>query len=79
VPPAGAFYVFLNVSGLFGRSIGRRVVTSGQDVAEALLETARVAVVPGEAFGSPDHIRISFSCAMETIEEGMKRIGEAIG
>jgi aspartate aminotransferase len=79
VPPAGAFYVFPNVSGLFGRSIGGRVVTSGQDVAEALLETARVAVVPGEAFGSPDHIRVSFSCAMERTEEGMKRIGEAIG
>jgi len=79
VPPAGAFYVFPNVSGLFGRKLAGRVVTCGQDVAEALLETARVAVVPGEAFGSSDHIRISFSCAMETIEEGMKRIGEAIG
>jgi len=79
VPPAGAFYVFPNVTGLFGRAIGGREVASGQDVAEALLETARVAVVPGEAFGSPDHIRISFSCAMERIEEGMRRIGAAIG
>ncbi len=79
VPPAGAFYVFPNISGLFGRSIGGRVVTCGQDVAEALLETARVAVVPGEAFGSRDHIRISFSCARERIEEGFRRIGEAIG
>lgn len=79
VPPAGAFYVFPNVSGLFGRRIGDRTVISGQDVAEALLETARVAVVPGEAFGSRDHVRISFSCALERIEEGMRRIGEAIG
>jgi aspartate aminotransferase len=78
VPPAGAFYVFPNVSGLFGRKIGGRAIASGQDVSEALLETARVAVVPGEAFGSPEHIRISFSCAMERIEEGLKRIGEAI-
>ena len=78
VPPAGAFYVFPNVSGLFGRVIGGRKVTCGQDVAEALLETARVAVVPGEAFGSADHIRISFSCAMDVIEEGLRRIGEAI-
>jgi aspartate aminotransferase len=78
VPPSGAFYVFPNVSKLFGKSIGGRVVTCGQDVAEALLATARVAVVPGEAFGSPDHIRISFSCAMETIEEGMKRIAAAL-
>ena len=78
-PPAGAIYDFPNVSGLFGRAIGGKTVKCGQDVAEALLETARVAVVPGEAFGSPDHIRISFSCAMERIEEGLKRIGEAIG
>lgn len=77
VSPAGAFYVFPNVSGLFGRSIGGRTVTCGQDVSEALLETARVAVVPGEAFGSRDHIRISFSCAMERIEEGLRRIGDA--
>ena len=78
VPPAGAFYVFPNVSGLFGRVIGGRKVTCGQDVAEALLETARVAVVPGEAFGSADHIRISFSVAPDRIEEGLRRIGEAI-
>ena len=79
VPPAGAFYVFPNVSGLFGRTIGGRVVTCGQDVAEALLAAARVAVVPGEAFGSSDHIRISFSCEMAQIEEGLQRIGDAIG
>ena len=79
VRPDGAFYVFPNVSELFGRTIGGRTVASGQDVAEALLEAARVAVVPGEAFGSADHIRISFSCAMTTIEAGMRRIAEAIG
>jgi aspartate aminotransferase len=78
VPPDGAFYVFPNVAGLFGRKIGGRTVTCGQDVAEALLETARVAVVPGEAFGSPDHIRISFSCSMDVIGEGLRRIAEAI-
>jgi aspartate aminotransferase len=79
VPPSGAFYVFPNVSGLFGKKIGGRVVACGQDVAEALLEHARVAVVPGEAFGSSDHIRISFSCEMAKIEDGLKRIAEAIG
>jgi aspartate aminotransferase len=78
VPPAGAFYVFPNVSGLFGRAISGRTVTCGQDLSEVLLETARVAVVPGEAFGSRDHIRISFSCERERIEEGLRRIGSAI-
>jgi aspartate aminotransferase len=78
VPPAGAFYAFPNVTGLFGRSIGGRRVSSGQDVAEALLETARVAVVPGEAFGSKDHIRLSFSCSMERIDEGLVRLRGAL-
>jgi aspartate aminotransferase len=78
VQPAGAFYVFPNVSGLFGKSIGGRIVASGQDVAEALLETARVAVVPGEAFGSRDHVRISFSCAPERIQDGIARIAKAL-
>ena len=78
VTPAGAFYAFPNVSRLFGRSIGGRKVASGQDVAEALLETARVAVVPGEAFGSSDHVRISFSCSRERIDQGIARIAEAI-
>jgi aspartate aminotransferase len=79
VRPAGAFYVFPNVSGLFGRKIGGRVVSSGQDVAEALLETSRVAVVPGEAFGSRDHIRLSFSCSRERIDEGLRRVAAALG
>jgi len=78
VTPSGAFYVFPNVSGLFGRKIGGRVVTCGQDVAEALLEAARVAVVPGEAFGSRDHIRLSFSCSRETIHDGVGRIAAAL-
>ena len=79
VKPSGAFYVFPNVSGLFGRSIGGRTVNSGQEVAETLLDTARVAVVPGEAFGSREHVRLSFSCALPRIEEGLARIAAAIG
>jgi aspartate aminotransferase len=78
VRPSGAFYVFPNISGLFGRKLGDRVLSSGQDVTEALLETARVAVVPGEAFGSADHVRISFACALETIRTGMGRIQQAL-
>ncbi len=73
VRPAGAFYAFPNVSGLFHGS-----VTSGQDLSCFLLERANVAVVPGEAFGSPDHIRISYACSLEQIDDGMTRIGEAL-
>lgn len=78
VPPAGAFYAFPNVSGLFGWTLGGRTVRSGQEIAEALLDVARVAVVPGEAFGSPDHIRISFSCSLDRLREGLRRIAEAL-
>jgi aspartate aminotransferase len=78
VPPAGAFYVYPNVSGLFGREIGGRVVRTGQDVAEALLEAARIAVVPGEAFGTSDHVRLSFACSMARIREGIARFQAAL-
>lgn len=78
VRPDGAFYVFPNVSGLFGRTIAGRTLTCGQDVAELLLESARVAVVPGEAFGSARHIRISYSCSIETLDAGLDRIAETL-
>lgn len=74
VSPQGAFYAFPNVSGCFDGSI-----KSGDDCARYLLERANVAVVPGEAFGSPEHIRISYAASMERILEGMDRIAEALG
>jgi aspartate aminotransferase len=79
VPPEGAFYAFPNLSGLFGRSLrDGAVVRSGQDVAVRLLEKAHVAVVPGEAFGSLRHVRLSFACSMERLREGLARIVEAL-
>ena len=78
VPPAGAFYVYPNVSGLFGRTIGERTVRSGQDVAEALLLAARIAVVPGEAFGTTEHVRMSFACSMARLREGLERLQAAL-
>jgi len=78
VPPAGAFYVYPNVAGLFGREIGGRTVRSGQDVAEALLAAARIAVVPGEAFGTTHHVRLSFACSMSRIREGIARLQAAL-
>jgi aspartate aminotransferase len=78
VPPAGAFYVYPNVSGLFGKTIGERTVRSGQDVAEALLLAARIAVVPGEAFGTTEHVRMSFACSMARLREGLERLRAAL-
>ena len=78
VPPAGAFYVYPNVSGLFGRTVRGRAVNSGQDVAEALLDAARIAVVPGEAFGTAEHVRLSFACSMDVIREGLARMSRGL-
>jgi aspartate/methionine/tyrosine aminotransferase len=70
--PEGAFYVFPNVSGCFGR--GETPVTSGEELCQLLLETASVAVVPGEAFGSPNHLRFSYSVSLDRIREGLERV-----
>jgi aspartate aminotransferase len=76
--PEGAFYVFPNVSGLLNR-IGRgKKLSSPCDVADYLLEEAKVAVVPGEDFGSPEHIRFSYATSLEDIEKGCARVRQAV-
>ncbi|MDD5711340.1 MAG: pyridoxal phosphate-dependent aminotransferase [Smithellaceae bacterium] len=76
--PQGAFYVFPNVSGLFGKSFGGKVIRGSGDLAGFLLEEANIAVVAGEAFGSDRHIRLSYATSMAKIEEGMKRMTAAL-
>jgi aspartate aminotransferase len=78
VPPAGAFYVFPDVTRLLGGTLGGAPVATSRDLALALLERGRVAVVPGEAFGAPGHIRLSFAVSLERIREGIARIHEAV-
>ncbi len=70
VEPQGAFYVFPKVSAFYGR----RGITDSVSFASALLERARVAVVPGAGFGSDAYIRLSFATSMEKIEEGLGRL-----
>jgi aspartate aminotransferase len=80
--PEGAFYVFPDVSAHFGRtSPGGRAIASALDFAEALLEEALVASVPGEDFGGcgMNHIRLSFACSEAQIEQGFVRIGRFVG
>jgi aspartate aminotransferase len=77
--PQGAFYVFPRVSALFGKSANGRKLASPCDVAEYLLEEAKVAAVPGEDFGSREHIRFSYATSLEDIEKGCKRIEAAVG
>jgi aspartate aminotransferase len=77
--PQGAFYVFPNVSNLLGRTANEKKLVSPCDFADYLLEEAKVAVVPGEDFGSKEHIRFSYATALEDIERGCKRIAAAVG
>jgi aspartate aminotransferase len=76
--PEGAFYVFPNVSQIYGRSYSGRKITNSTDFIEYLLDEANVATVPGIAFGSDDHIRLSYATSLKNIEEGVKRIKNAI-
>jgi aspartate aminotransferase len=76
--PQGAFYAFPNVSGYFGERFNGKEINSSMSFTEYLLEEAKVAVVPGDSFGSDDHVRISFATSMENIVKGMDRIEEAV-
>ncbi len=70
VRPQGAFYVYPNVSSYFGRS----GVNSGAEVAKRLLHEAHVVTVPGEAFGTRDHIRLSYATSSQEIQRGLERM-----
>ncbi len=72
--PQGAFYVYPSVKGLLGRSIGGRTVTSSIELAELILELAEVAVVPGEAFGTPGYLRLSYALGDDDLVEGITRM-----
>jgi aspartate aminotransferase len=68
--PRGAFYAYPNIQA----ALGRNGISTPMQFAEKLLETAHVAVVPGEAFGTEHHVRISYATSMENLEKGLGRI-----
>lgn len=72
--PEGAFYLFVDVSGTFGKSYEGQKIDSAAEFAAILLEKKYVAVVPCADFGMPDYIRLSYATSMELIEKGMDRI-----
>jgi aspartate aminotransferase len=74
VPPTGAFYAFPNVSGAF-QTLG---VKGSLEFSSKVLEQARVALVPGVAFGSDEHVRLSFATSMEQIKKGLDRLAELL-
>jgi aspartate aminotransferase len=69
--PGGAFYAYPNISAAFGKNIRDSV-----DFAARLLNEARVAVTPGDAFGTTEHVRISYATSMELLDKGLNRIRE---
>jgi aspartate aminotransferase len=76
--PQGAFYCFPNFDGVLGREIGGRMVTSTLELCEVLLDQAKVAIVPGEAFGAPGYARLSFALGDDDLGEGVGRIAQAL-
>jgi aspartate/methionine/tyrosine aminotransferase len=79
IEPQGAFYCFPNVSGLLGRDLNGSVATSSLELADLVLEQAKVAFVPGEAFGAPGYARFSFALGDADLEEGIRRIADLVG
>ena len=76
--PEGAFYIFPDISSHFGKSGCGRTIASSDDLAEFLLDEAKVAVVPGSAFGDDSSIRISFASSDERLVAALGRIGSAL-
>jgi aspartate aminotransferase len=78
--PEGAFYVFPDVRGLYGRPLGPkgRVVNSANELCAYLLEEALVVTVPGEAFGMPGFVRFSYALGMDELREGVERLHTAL-
>ena len=76
--PEGAFYLFPEVTMYFGKKFGERIILSGSDLCDYLLDTAYVAMVPGAAFGSPDCIRFSYATSEDNLRDAIKRISEAL-
>jgi aspartate aminotransferase len=72
--PKGAFYVYPSVKGLLGRDLDGATASTSAELATLVLEKAEVAVVPGEAFGSPGYLRLSYALGDDDLVEGISRL-----
>ena len=77
--PVGAFYAFPNVSAHFGKKFNDTPIGNSLDLSTYLLEQAKVALIPGSAFGDDRYIRLSYATSMDNIKKGLDRIEEALG
>ncbi len=76
--PEGAFYVYPSVKGLLGTRLRGKVSTSSAELAAVILEEAEVAVVPGEAFGTPGYLRLSYALGDDDLAEGIGRVAKLV-
>jgi len=76
--PEGAFYVFPSVKGVLGREIRGKVANTSAELAAVILDEVEVAVVPGEAFGTPGYIRLSYALGDDDLVEGISRIQDLL-
>jgi len=76
--PEGAFYAYPSLRGVLERGVGNRHPASTLELAEVILDEAKVAVVPGEAFGTPGYARLSYALGDDALEEGVRRISQLL-
>ena len=76
--PGGAFYVFPNVSAYYGKRFEDREIKGSTDLCDYLLDQARIAIVPGDAFGEDDCIRLSYAISLEQNKRGLERLAEGL-
>ncbi|MDR3048959.1 MAG: pyridoxal phosphate-dependent aminotransferase [Elusimicrobiota bacterium] len=76
--PSGAFYVFPNIAALIGKTLKGKKINSDMDLADYLLEEAKIAIVPGSAFGAQGYIRFSYATSLDNIKKGMERFRAAV-
>ena len=76
--PEGAFYVFFDVSAHFGRNLASQPVTDSISFCKIALEAAHVNLVPGDAFGAPGFVRMSYACARDQIERGLASLSQLL-
>jgi aspartate aminotransferase len=77
--PAGAFYLFPDISHFIGSKHNGMTMKSGDDIAKFLIDEERVVVVPGSGFGANNHIRISYACSMHELERAAERLKRGFG
>ena len=76
--PQGAFYAFASVHGVLGREIGGHTPTTSAQLCEVVLDVAQVALVPGEGFGAPGYVRLSYALADDDLAEGLDRLARVL-